>query len=168
MKQPTAWIVALLVSVLVNGALVGFILHRTSDGPSWRVERGDGERRGAQPGGRFNVRAFVQALPADRQQAARDRLREEMREAAQLMRQAQVARLTAESALLAEPFDEQAAAAALDEMRRSRVAVEAHIEGVVLELVADLDAEARAQALQAGRQPGRRPPRDRRPPQRDY
>jgi uncharacterized membrane protein len=166
-KQSTPWIVALLVSVLINGGLAGFILHRTADGPAWRVSQsgppagGDMRRGGA---GRFNVRGFIHALPEEHRRAAQERMRSEADVMRDLMRTAHEARVNAEAVLAAEPFDDQAVREALAEMRSTRLAAEAHIEGVVIEIVADLDNETRNAALRAGRQGprGDRRPRGRR------
>jgi uncharacterized membrane protein len=172
-RQPTPWILALLVSVLINGALAGFILHRTADGPSWR--RAHERQMGASeagPGrsGRFNMRAFIQALPETHRARAEARLRSEAPSIGELMRTAHETRLHAEQVLSSTPFDQEAAQVALEEMRTARIAVEAYIETMVIDLVSDLDPDARAQALRAGRQgpphgaPG--PGRNRRRPDR--
>jgi uncharacterized membrane protein len=157
--RATPWIIALLVSVLVNGALVGFVLHRVSGGPQIGVER----ERGSGPSlrGAFNLRGFLQALPEERRPAAQQRFREEGPRIRELMREAAQARMAAEEAFRSEGFDLERSRQAMRSMRESRHAVEAHIEGVVLEIVADLDRETRLRALQAGRRgpPGGPPPR---------
>ncbi|MDG1418551.1 MAG: periplasmic heavy metal sensor [Maricaulis sp.] len=156
MKQPTPWIIALLVSVLLNGALIGFMWHRSADRPSWVASTGQigGQetRRENRRRGGFNVRAFVQALPEQARAHARQRMRANMPQARELMQQARQSRLDAEAIMSRTPFDPDAAGAAMDEMHASRRLAEGFVEGLVLELVADLEPEQREQALAAGRQ----------------
>ncbi|MCR9268037.1 MAG: hypothetical protein NXI03_10750, partial [Alphaproteobacteria bacterium] len=54
MRPSTPWIIALLVSVLANGALAGFLIHRTADGPDWRPRHAhdDGPHHERRRGGR--------------------------------------------------------------------------------------------------------------------
>jgi hypothetical protein len=42
MNRATPWVIALLVSVLANGAMLGLTLHNVSDGP--RFDRGHDHR----------------------------------------------------------------------------------------------------------------------------
>ena len=179
MNRAAPWIVALLISVLVNGAMAGFVLHRTSGGPDWRPDWRDGHGEhggprhgrdggGPPPGsGGFNMRAFVSALPEAERAAARERLRAHREAFGDLMRDAMRARREAELALTAQPYDPDAAAAALAQVRETRNAIEADVEAIVLDIVAELSVEEREAALLAGRRGGperrrRGPPPDRR------
>ena len=157
--RATPWILALLASVLLNGALAGFVLHRVSGGPQIGVEREGRPDRSVQRA--FNLRGFLQALPEERRQAAALRFREEGPVIRELLRAAAQARASAEAEFRTETFDLEAARQAMRTMRESRHAVEAHIESVVLEIVADLDTQTRQRALQAGRRgpPEGPPPR---------
>jgi uncharacterized membrane protein len=172
-KQTTPWIIALLISVLMNGALIGFVWHRSADGPSWGAstspEAGRETRRETRRPGSFNVRGFVRALPEENREYARQRMRENMPQARALMQQARQARLDAEAVMSSEPFDPDAARAAMDDMHASRRIAEGFVENLVLELVADLEPEQREASLAAGRRGRVGPPRDRRqgPPPMD-
>jgi uncharacterized membrane protein len=165
LNSPTPWIIALIVSVLVNGALIGFVAQRQLAPAPPVVERPDGPGAEAGPRG-FNVRRFIAALPPEYRRTARLRMREEAPRSRELMREAYVARREAEVAMMAEPFDPDAAQLALQRMRTSRHAVEAHIEGVLIELVADLDADTRARVLREARGRGFRPDGERPGPRR--
>jgi uncharacterized membrane protein len=161
MRTPTPWIAALLVSVLVNGALFGFLLHRTSDGPSWR---GHGEGRpmmaGPPPsqspmGAGFDMRAFLGALPeAEREQAGR-RFHAEMESMRGVWREFAEARAEADAALSAEPFDPEAVRSALARARQIHLRIEDGLETSIIETVAGLDPDVRAAALAAGREASR-------------
>jgi uncharacterized membrane protein len=160
MTRAAPWIIALLVSVLVNGLLAGFVWHRTSGGPDWnpaRMERPHGPPgrppggEGGPPPGGFNARGFIDTLPPAQRREAMRRFREEAPVVRELTRQAAQARLDAQETLIADPYDPEAAAAALTEMRERQNAIQAHIEGMVVELIADLDPETRQAALEAGR-----------------
>lgn len=170
MNSPTPWIIALIASVLINGALIGFVAQRQLAPAAPVIERPGEPGQDAGPRG-FNVRRFIAALPQEYRQEARQRMRQEAPRSRELMREAYIARREAEVAMMAEPFDPEAAQQALQRMRTSRHAVEAHIEGVLIEVVADLDAETRARVLREARgrgfrQEGDRPGPRRRPPPR--
>ena len=171
MRPALPWIIALVGSVLINGALVGYLVHRTADGPRWYVrERLDSELpegRGprAQPG--FDLRGFVEALPVAARDEARLRLRASFADMRDIALAGMVARRELDALLVAEDFDAEAVAAAMDRMRESQRAVEARIEAVVLQVVSELDAETRAAALQAGRDRIGRDARDRHGPRHD-
>ncbi len=163
MRPGLPWIIALIGSVLINGALVGYLVHSTSDGPEWRVRApgSDGHHaRGDRPGrGGFDLRGFVEALPEASRQEARERLRADFDEMRGLARDGRAARRELDALLVAEEFDTEAVAAAMAQFRNTQREVEARIEAIVLDVVADLDAETRTAALQAGRERmGRRGP----------
>lgn len=176
MNRALPWIIALLISLTANGVMTGIVLHsvagspRVSDvmgHPHEPPHRRDGPR--GREGG-FNVRAFVRNLPEEQREQAHIRFREARDDLRQLMMDARQAQRDAEDAMLAEPYDADAVAGAMDELRARRFAIEAAFEEIVLDLIADLPAEERMQALEAGRRRqapphgrgGRRPP----PPER--
>lgn len=159
MRASTPWIIALLVSVLANGALAGFLIHRTADGPDWRPRHAhdDGPHHERRRGGRggpadgFDMRSFLFALPDEARDEARTRLRaglEDMRPHFEANREA---RQRLEALLVAETLDPEAVSAELAEMRAAREVLELNLERVVLDIVADLDPEVRAAAIEAGR-----------------
>ncbi|WP_339746886.1 periplasmic heavy metal sensor [uncultured Maricaulis sp.] len=168
MRSPTPWIAALLVSVLANGALIGFVLHKNADGPSWRVAHEDGPRPGpprSGPMSGFDVRGFLAALPEAEREIAERRLHQNMETMRGLGRQAYEAHQQADAVLAAEPFDAVAAQAALGRVREIRLGFETQMEASLIEVIADLDPEVRAAALEAGRVEsyrGRRGPDSRR------
>lgn len=157
MRLPSPWIAGLLASVLVNGALVGFLVHRNADGPSWRghhEDRGDMERsrdRGPNTSG-FDVRAFLDSLPEAEGEIARSRLHDHMETMRGMGREAFEARRQADAVLAADPFDPEAARAALERVREIRLAFESGMEDEVIDIIADLDPDVRTAALEAGRQ----------------
>jgi len=156
MRSPTLWIAALLISVLLNGALIGFVVHRSADGPVWRGGPGGAMTDGPPPETRpmasgFNVRGFLGALPEDEREVAGRRLRENMDTMRELGREAMEARREADAVLAAEPFDPEAARAALQHARELRLDFEARMEASLIEVIAGLDPQVRAAALEAGR-----------------
>ena len=155
MRSPTPWMAALLVSVLVNGALIGFVIHRSADGPSWRAghERGpdSGPPREGPASSRFDVRAFLAALPEAERELAEQRLHEHMETMRERGREIFETRRQADEILAADPFDPEAAQAALERVRDFRLGVETQMETALIEILAGLDAETRAAALEAGR-----------------
>ena len=156
MKSPTPWIAALLVSVLLNGALIGFLVQRSADGPSWRGHP-DGVRmdgpppQGAPMSRGFDVRGFLGALPEPERERASQRMRENMDMMREIGREAYEARDQADAVLAAEPFDPEAAQAALQRVREIRLRSEAGMEASLIEVIAGLDPDVRAAALEAGR-----------------
>lgn len=159
MKPSTPWIVALLVSVLANGVLAGFLVHRTTEGPDWRGERHHegGERRhhDARKAG-FDLRDLLYALPDDVRREARERARDDIGEIRALFDEARAARDEFDTVMRAEDFDREGAEAALQRMRDAREALELHLQDNVLGLVGDLDAGTRARILEERREDRRR------------
>ncbi|MGK0267233.1 MAG: putative membrane protein [Maricaulis sp.] len=155
MRSPTPWIAALLVSVLVNGALIGFLLHRSADGPSWRIMHDRGEMAGppreGPMSGRFDVRGFLAALPEEERAIADRRMHENMEAMRAIGREVFEARRQADAMLAAEPFDAEAAQAALGRVREIRLGLETQMEASLIEILAGLDPADRAAALEAGR-----------------
>ncbi|MDM7983411.1 MAG: periplasmic heavy metal sensor [Maricaulis sp.] len=164
MRSSTPWIIALLVSVLANGAMIGFVLQREV-APAPPTEREARlQLRGAGGPGRFDIRGFIDALPEAQRADLRERMEAEMGIMRGLMREARDARIEAAEILLEEPFDAAAVQAALERRRVTRAAIEAHIEQVIVEIAADLDPQTREQVLREAR---RGPPRgERRGPPR--
>ncbi|WP_291844038.1 periplasmic heavy metal sensor [Maricaulis sp.] len=156
MRPALPWIIALVGSVMINGVLVGYLLHRTTDGPRWHVRvphDGQMPTRGGPPGrAGFDLRGFVESLPEAARDEARSRLRASFAEMRDIAMDGRAARRELDALLVAEDFDADAVAAAMERMRQSQRAVEARIEMIVLDVVAELDAETRAAALQAGRE----------------
>jgi len=169
MRPSLPWIIALVGSVLINGVLVGYVVHRAADGPRWQMRESHPGRiheRSGPPGRHgFDLRGFVEALPDEARAEARSRLRDSFSDMGGTARAGMEARRELDALLTAEDFDAGAVAAAMDRMREHQRAMEARVEAVVLDVVADLDAETRAAALQAGRaRIGRDPGRRRGPP----
>ncbi|RKQ95273.1 periplasmic heavy metal sensor [Maricaulis maris] len=171
MRPALPWIIALVGSVLINGALVGYLVHRSTDGPRWQLrqeyEPGTPPRGGPTGRGGFDLRGFVEALPDEARDEARSRLRDSFAGMRDIVGEGRDARRELDALLVAEEFDADAVAAAMARMRESQRTMEARIEAVVLDVVAGLDAETRAAALQAGRDRIGREARGRRGPRRD-
>lgn len=138
------WIILLIASLLANGVLAGVLIQRKVN--EARVEA-PAERVLVR--GPFNPRAFIAALPEDRQEAARRDLREGLRDVRPLFRQSFEARRRANQAMAAAEFDPDAVLASMAEFRALRAEIDAAGEQVILAIVADLDAETRAAALEA-------------------
>lgn len=150
------WIALLVISLGVNGVLAGILAQRTLT-PAASVQ----ETGRYMPGsGGFNPRAFIAALPEDRQDSARTELREGLRELRPLFGELMARRREMNALLRAEDFDETAMLAAMADIRAVRGRLDAGGEAVILAIVADLDADARAAALEAAYTPrtGRRGP----------
>ena len=152
MKPSTPWIIALLGSVLLNGALAGFVLHRTADGPDWRPEHSERHRpRPDRSGPGFDARRFVFALPEEVRREARARMRSDMETISGLFEDSRAARDRAEALMRAEDFDRDAVAEALQEIRDTRGRIERHMEGILLDVVEDVDAQTRSDAVDAAK-----------------
>lgn len=155
MRPSTPWIIALLASVLINGVLAGFVLHRTADGPDWR--RGadhDGDaphHRGRRSAG-YDLRDLLYALPDDVRREARERARDDIEDIRALFDEARAARDDFDTAMRAERFDREAAADALQRLREVRETLELNLQEDVLDLVGDLDAQTRARILEERRE----------------
>ena len=168
MNRSTPWIIALLLSVLVNGAMLGVTLHSVSDGPWMDHRRGDGEGPRGMRGDGFSVRGFLSALPPEYRDEAQERLRARRDEVLDEVRLVREAQAHVEQVLLREPFEPDALRAALGELRRARGSMESEVETAIIDILAELPPETRLRALQNGmRRDARRggPPDDhRRPP----
>ncbi|MEQ8405675.1 MAG: periplasmic heavy metal sensor [Oceanicaulis sp.] len=145
MGRINIWVVLLLVSVLINGVLIGAAARdgfAPQAAPAAPLEAARGERRRG-----FDMRRFVEALPEQTRAEARGRLDAARPELRGLTREMIEARRNALRVLAEEEFDVEQADAALAEARRARADLEAATEHVVLESVADLDAATRRHAL---------------------
>ncbi|WP_019961439.1 periplasmic heavy metal sensor [Woodsholea maritima] len=153
MNRINIWIAVLLVSVLINGVLIGMVLQGqvSRDVPEHsHVSDGDDHW-----GGRFNPRAFVEALPPDHAERARTRWRvqrEAMREHFHDMREAreQVMIVVAH-----EPFDPEAMMRALHTVRAARTELELKMEASMVEILSQLTPEEREHVFMAGLNGGR-------------
>lgn len=148
MSRATPWIVALLVSVLANGAMLGLTLHTVSDGP--RFDHGDHRPPPGARGDGFNVRGFLGALPEEDREAAVERLRASREDVVERLRDVRRAQAGVEEALLREPFDPDAVRAALGELRQARGQMESEVEAAIVDILAVLPPEERLQALEQG------------------
>lgn len=156
MTRLNIWIILLLVSVLLNGVLLG------AGARSWLTPEAPMQAgQAVRTGGGFQLRAFLAALPAEERVAARQRLEATRRELGGLVREAARSRRAAAQTLLADPFDPAAAEAALDRSREARAALEDATETLILEIAADLEPEERQAAFRAAM---RLPPFDRQGP----
>ena len=155
MSRLNVWIILLLVSVLLNGVLIG-AGARSWLTPDASVQSGHMVRTGG--GGGFRLRAFVAELPPDERRAARERIEDARRELGDLAREAGIARRAAAQALLADPFDRETAEMALDRSRQARAQLEDATEALILDIAADLGPEERRAAFRAAM---RRPAFDR-------
>lgn len=165
MNRATPWIIALLISVLANGAMLGLTLHSVSGGPRLEREYRDGPPP-AMRGDGFSVRGFLSALPPEAREAAAQRLRAERDDVTARMREVRAAQRAVEDALLADPFDPDALSDAMLALRTARTNMEREIESAIIDIVADLPPEQRMRALQQGlRGPGNGERHHRRPPQ---
>jgi uncharacterized membrane protein len=159
MNRINIWIVLLLASVLLNGALIG------AGARSWFApDAAVAPEAPPGPGRGFDLRAFVEALPQDARAAARNRARAERQALREDFRAAARARMDAYRALNAEPFDPQAAAEALAQARAARAAIETRTEALILDVAADLSPDERQAALRAALGPPRLPRRPDRAP----
>ncbi|WP_158272127.1 periplasmic heavy metal sensor [Marinicauda salina] len=151
MTRTNILIAALVASALVNGVLGGVLVQRALAPPP--VAADFAGRAGP---ARFNMHAFMTALPEDARPEARRAMHRGFDEMRPLIREAVEARMAARRAMTAEPFDPDAATAALEAAREARGRVERHGESVVLEVVAGLAPDMRARVLSEAY--GGRPP----------
>lgn len=140
------WVALLVVSVLLNGVLIGVLVQRAASQPELLSSH---HREASLDHDRFDPRSFLHALPENRREDARRDLHNAMQHMHPLMREAGEARRAARDALAAEPFDREAAIAALARARTARAAMQAHGEAIVLDIVSDLDPQTRRRVLAA-------------------
>jgi uncharacterized membrane protein len=173
MNRPNLLLILLIVSVALNGALLGATARDWFAGDDYAAGAEHGERRGERSGRPptpgmtgvgFNLRGFLSALPDDERSRAREYMRVERQTVRGLMRDAAEARVNARQALLAENLDEEAVLAAFSEARSTRAAIEAHTTGIMLHLLETMTQEEREAALTAALGPDRMGRRGRRGP----
>ncbi|HAQ36019.1 MAG TPA: hypothetical protein DCQ53_11755 [Alphaproteobacteria bacterium] len=160
MTRATPWIIALLISVLANGAMLGLTLHRVSDGP--RFQPAEHRQPAGVRGDGFSLRGFLAGLPPEYRDDAMERMRESRDDVIARVETVHAAQANVEAVLQREPFDADAVRQALAELRQARGEMEVEVEDAVLDIIAALPPEGRLQALQAGLQSDRM--RHRRPP----
>ena len=154
------WMALLIGSVLLNGVLLGVTLQRSFSPSAPSHVRSETV---ASPG-RFNGPAFIQALPEDVREDARERLRQSRSVLGGLMRTAVQTRVEAMTLMQSETATEEDILQALQRARQARNEVEARGEIFVMEIIAGLEPEDRVRALNAaysrdfGRHRMRRPP----------
>ncbi|MEN0652544.1 MULTISPECIES: periplasmic heavy metal sensor [Hyphobacterium] len=149
MNRATPWVIALLVSVLANGAMLGLTLHSVSGGP--RFDRGhDHTPPAGLRGDGFSVRAFLGALPPEDRESAAGRLRDGRDEVIAHMRDVRDAQQAVEAALRREPFDAEAVRSAMQNLRAARGELEGEIERAIIDIIADLPPEERMRVLEQG------------------
>ncbi|MGY6629101.1 MAG: periplasmic heavy metal sensor [Oceanicaulis sp.] len=146
MNRLNIWIILLIISVLINGVLIGASARTWLAAPEPAAVQQD---RSAGPRGAFSVRAFMRALPDDRRADVRARFEAAGPELRELGREAWRARQLAQDALRAEPFDAAIARAATAEARTARARFEARSEAVILEALSDMDADTRTRVIEA-------------------
>jgi uncharacterized membrane protein len=146
MSRLNIWIILLIISVLINGVLIGASARTWLASPEPAAVQQD---RSAGPRGAFSMRTFVRALPDDKRADVRARFEAAGPELRELGREAWRARQLAQDALRAEPFDATAARAATAEARAARARLEARSETVILEALAEMDADTRSQVIDA-------------------
>lgn len=154
MGRTNIWIILLLVSVLLNGVLLGFGA-RTWFGPEQTpaVSQQDGARG-------FNMRAFIAALPEEHRLEARELMRAERQALRQQFRNIGRARAEARAIMNADVFDPEAAAQALERVREAEALIQARSEVVIFQIVDRLTPEERRAVLrQSMRAPRGGPPR---------
>ncbi|MCH8489882.1 MAG: periplasmic heavy metal sensor [Oceanicaulis sp.] len=159
MSKFNIWIILLIISVLINGVLIGASARTWLASPEPAAVQSD---RTAGPRGACSMRTFMRALPDDRRADVRARFEAARPELRELGREAWRARQQAQDALRAEPFDPDAARAATAEARAARARLEARSEAVILEALAYMDPETRTQVIEATFTPHERSWRGRR------
>ncbi len=158
MTKLNIWIILLIVSVLVNGVLIGAGARTWLAAPvpeTAQQDRPSGSR------GAFSMRAFMRALPDDSRAEVRARFQAAGPELRDLGRSAWRAQEAAFDALRAEPFDPAAARAATAAARDARARFEARSEAVILETLADMDPQTRGRVIEETVARRDRPRRDR-------
>ena len=135
------WMILLIVSVLLNGVILGAVaaggLHL-------------GQSRLA-PGVQFRVAPLAGGFPDSVRGDFLERLRRTARETRPLMREAREANDQVMEALAADPFDADAARAAFARSAAVRAALEQRAQETTLDVFADLPADVRRRMVEAGR-----------------
>jgi len=159
MSRLNIWIILLIISVLINGVLIGASARTWFAAPTPEATLQD---RPSGPRSAFSMRAFMRALPDDSRAEVRARFEAAGPELRELGRSAWRAQEAAFAALRAEPFDPAAARAATAQARDARARFEARSEAVILETLTDMDPQTRARVIDETVARRDRPRRDRR------
>ena len=147
MNRINIWIALLLVSVLLNGLLIGSSAHRwfNDDGPSRAAIRADAANAESVKG--FEPRSFFRAVPEEYREALFEHMAGSREEVYALMRDLGDKRRAVREVLTSEPYDPEAAAEALVEAREARARLEARTEALILDAAGILPDDVRRAAF---------------------
>ena len=147
MNRINIWIALLLVSVLLNGLLIGSSAHRWfhDDGPSRASIRADAENAASVKG--FEPRSFFRAVPEEYRRELFEHMAGSRDEVYALMRDLGDKRRAVRAVLTTEPYDPEAAALALTEAREARARLEQRTEALILDAAGILPADVRRDAF---------------------
>ena len=147
MNRINIWIALLLVSVLLNGLLIGSSAHRWfhDDGPSRASIRADAENAASVKG--FEPRSFFRAVPEEYRRELFEHMAGSRDEVYALMRDLGDKRRAVRAVLTTEPYDPEAAAQALSEAREARARLEQRTEALILDAAGILPADVRRDAF---------------------
>lgn len=169
MNRINLWVVLLLVSVLINGVLIGMAAKRGLEADHKAHHATTDHTQRVRPGA-FDPRRFLRALPEEYRAEVREQMRAARPEISSLYEDVRQSRAAVQEAMAAEPFDAVAVTQALDAARAARDRLERRGEAFMLEVAAGLPVEIRHQALveasvrrddDHGRRGGGRGPHDR-------
>lgn len=146
MNRINLWIALLLVSVLINGVLIGMVAKRGFD-PHESQRHDQAEHAERAYAGPFEPRRFLRALPDEYRDEVRQQMRDARPEIEPLFVQVRETRRAVHIAMAAEPFDPVAVTQALDEARQARDHLERRSEAFMLDVAARLPADVRHQVL---------------------
>lgn len=148
MSRINLWIALLLVSVLLNGVLIGAGAHRwlSDDGAGRASIRADAADAASVRG--FDPRSFFRALPEDYRRPVFEQMEGSREEVFALMRDLGEKRRAVRAVLTTEPFDPDAAQQALREAREARARLEQRTEALILDAAATLPADIRREAFE--------------------
>ena len=148
MNRINIWIALLLVSVLLNGVLIGAGAHRwlSDDGDVRTSVRGDASDGAGVRG--FDPRKFFRALPEEHRRLMFDEMAGSRDEVFALMRDLGDKRRAVRDVLTADAFDPDAATLALSEARDARARLERRTEALILGASQSLPADVRREAFE--------------------
>lgn len=148
MSRINIWIALLLVSVLVNGVLIGAGAHRwlNDDGGARTSIRADASDVASVRG--FEPRRFFRALPDEYRRSMFEQMEGSREEVFALMRDLGDKRRAVRTVLTSDPFDPDAAALALREAREARARLEQRTEALILDAADSLPADVRRAAFE--------------------
>lgn len=148
MSRINIWIALLLVSVLLNGVLIGAGANHwlSDDGASRGPIRADASDVASVQG--FEPRKFFRALPDEYRRSMFEQMEGSREDVFALMRDLGDKRRAVLTVLTAEPFDPDAAAQALREAREARARLEQRTEVLILDAADSLPADVRRAAFE--------------------